>query len=112
MRLSWASSWPYGDRAGVAVAPAVVVASPVEGTVLCVRCGGVSRVLQAGVLLWSRPGPRSRVAPMPVEGFVGEKVHGVVRGVGSTVVGAVLGTLAQGVAGSHRGATVPGMAEQ
>ena len=37
---------------------------------------------------------------MPIEGSAAEKVHGVVRGVGSTVMGAVLGTLAQGVAGS------------
>ena len=83
----------------------------VEGTVLRDRRGGAPRVLRAGVLLWSRPGPRSRVEPMPVEGSVGKKVHGVVRGVGSTVAGAVLGTFAQGAAGFHS-ATVPGMAEQ
>ena len=35
-----------------------------------------------------------------------------VQGVGSTVAGAVLGTSAQGIAGSHSVATVPGMAEQ
>jgi len=63
-------------------------------------------------LLGSRPGPRSRVAPMPIDGSAAGKVHGVVRGVGSTVAGAVLGTFAQGVAGSHCGTTVPRMAEQ
>jgi hypothetical protein len=36
----------------------------VEGTVLCARCGGVPRVLQAGVLPWSRSEPHSRVAPI------------------------------------------------
>ena len=49
---------------------------------------------------------------MPIKGSAAGKVHGVVRGVGSTVAGAVLGTFAQGVAGSHSGATMPGMAEQ
>ena len=47
------------------------------------RCGGyrppgirgrASRVLQAEVLLWSRHGPRPRVAPMPIEGSAVEKV--------------------------------------
>jgi hypothetical protein len=88
----------------------VVIA--VEGTILRARRDGAPRVLRVEVLLWSRPGPCSRVAPMPVEGSVGEKVHGVVRAVGSIVVGAMLGTLAQGIAGSHRDATVLGMAEQ
>ena len=112
VRLSWAASWPCGDRAGVLAAPAGVVVIAVEGIVLRARRGGAPRVLRVGVLLWSMPRPRSRVAPMPVEGFVGEKVHRVVRGVGSTVAGAVLGTFTQGVAGSHCGATVPRMAEQ
>ena len=112
MRLSWAASWPCGDRAGVLVAPAGIVVIAVEGPVLRARCGGAPRVLRAGVLLWSRPEPRSRVAPMPIEGSASGKVHGVVRGVGSIVAEAVLGTFAQGVAGSHRGATVLGMAEQ
>ena len=82
--------WPCGDRAGVIVAPTGVVVAPVEGTILCARRGSVSRVLHAGVLLWSRPEPRSRVVPMLVEGSAAEKV----RGVGSTVVGAVPGTSA------------------
>ena len=59
-------------------------------------------------MLRSRPEPRSRVVPMPVKGSAAEKV----RGVGSTVVGAVPGTSAQGVAGSHSVAPVLGMAEQ
>ena len=42
---------------------------------------------------------------MPIEGSVAEEV----RGVGSTVAGAVPGTSAQGVAGSHRTGAVPGM---
>jgi hypothetical protein len=45
---------------------------------------------------------------MPVEGSAEEKV----RGVGSIVARAVPGTSAQGVTGSHRVGTVPGMAEQ
>jgi len=45
---------------------------------------------------------------MLAEGCVEEEV----RGVGSTVVRAVRGTSAQGVAGSHRVRTVPGMAAQ
>ena len=49
---------------------------------------------------------------MPIEGSAAGKVHGAVREVGSTVTGAVLGMFAQGVTGSHSGATVPGMAEQ
>ena len=49
---------------------------------------------------------------MPIEGSAVGKVHGVVQGVGSTVAREVLGTFAQGVAGSHSGATVSGMAEQ
>ena len=49
---------------------------------------------------------------MPIKGSAAGKVHGVVRGVGSTVAGAVLGTFAQGAAGSHSVTTVPGMAEQ
>jgi hypothetical protein len=59
-------------------------------------------------LLRSRPRPRSRVAPMPIEGYAVEKV----RGVGNTVVGAVPGTSVQSVVGSHSVAAVPGMAEQ
>jgi len=76
VRLSWAASWPCKDHAGVPAAPVGVVASPVEGTVLCARCGGVSRVLQVGVLLRSRPGPRLRVAPMLFEGSPVGKVRG------------------------------------
>ena len=76
VRLSWAVSWPGGDCAGVAVAPVGVMVAPVEGTVLGARCGGVSRVLQAGVLLRSRPGPCSRVAPMLFEGSLVGKVRG------------------------------------
>jgi len=49
---------------------------------------------------------------MPIEGSAAGKAHGAVREVGSTVTGAVLGTFAQGIAGSHSGATVLGMAEQ
>ena len=45
---------------------------------------------------------------MPFEGPAAEEVHGV----GSTVEGAAPRTFAQCVAGSHNGATVPGMAEQ
>jgi hypothetical protein len=45
---------------------------------------------------------------MPVEGSAAEKV----RGVGSTMVGAVPGMSAQGAAGSHNVAPVLGMAEQ
>ena len=58
-------------------------------------------------MLWSRYRPRSWVAPMPSEGSAAEKV----RGVGSTVAGAVPGTSARSVAGSHYGAAVLGMAE-
>jgi len=61
-----------------------------------------------GVSPRSRSVHRSRVAPMLAEGCVEEEV----RGVGSTVVRAVRGTSAQGVAGSHRVRTVPGMAAQ
>ena len=85
-----------------------VVVVAVEGTVLHARHGGASRVLLAGVLLWSKPVPHPRVAPTPVEGSAKEKV----RGVGSTVARAVPGASAQGVVGSHRVVTVPGMAEQ
>ena len=108
VRLSWVASWPCVDRAGVLAAPAGVAVVAVDGTILRARRGDASRVLQAGVLLRSRPGPRSRAAPMPVEGSAIEKV----RGVGSTVVGAVPGTSAQGVAGSHSVAPVLEMAEQ
>ena len=47
------------------------------------RCGGyvlqawrgrVPRVLQVGVLTWSRLGPRPRVVPMPLEGPAARKV--------------------------------------
>ena len=85
-----------------------VMAVAVEGTVLHACRGGASRVLLAGVLLWSRSVPCPRVAPTPIEGSAEEKV----RRVGSTVTRAVPGMFAQGVAGSHRVATVPGMAEQ
>ena len=44
---------------------------------------------------------------MLIEGSAIEKVHGV----GSTVVGAVPGTSAQSVAGTHSVAAVPGMVE-
>ena len=49
---------------------------------------------------------------MLIDGSAAGKVHGVVRGVGSTVAGAVLGMFAQGVAGSHSGAIVLGLVEQ
>ena len=68
--------WPCGDCAGVLAAPAGVVVIGVDGTVLRARRGGVSRVLQAGVLLRSRPGPRSRVVPMPIEGSAVGRVRG------------------------------------
>ena len=45
---------------------------------------------------------------MPIEGSVAEEVCGV----GGTVAGAVLGTSAQGVAGSHSVAPVLEMVEQ
>ena len=41
------------------------VAVPVESTVPRVRRGGAPRVLQAGVLPWSRSGPLPRAVPMP-----------------------------------------------
>ena len=110
--LSWAASWPCGDHAGVPAAPAGVMASPVEGTVLCARRGGVSRVLQAGVLLRSRHGPRSRVAPMLLEGSPVGKVR---RKYGELAVQwreQCQARLAQGAAGSHSVVTVSGMAEQ
>ena len=90
------------------MAPVGVMAVAVEGTILQAWRGGAPRVLQAGVLLRSKPGPHSRVAPMPIEGSVAEEV----RGVGSTVAGAVPGTYAQSVVGSHSAAAVLGMAEQ
>ena len=74
-QLPWSVSWPGGDCIGVAVALVGVMVAPVEGTVLCARRGGVSRVLQAEVLLRSRPGPRSRVAPMLFEGSSVGKVQ-------------------------------------
>ena len=101
-------SWPCGDRAGVLVAPTGGVVVAVGGTVLQAWCGDVPRVLRARVSSWSRPEALSRVVPMPTEGSAVEKVHGV----GSIVSGVVPGTSAQGIAGSHRVATVPGMAEQ
>ena len=64
------------------------------------------RVLLAEVLLWSWSIPHPRVAPMLAEGSAVEEI----KGVGSTAVRAVPGTLAQGVAGSHRNGAVPGMA--
>ena len=84
------------------------MASSVEGTVLRAWRGRAPRALQVGVLLWSRPRPRSRVTPMPIEGSVAGKVCVV----GSTVAGAAPGTSAQDAAGSHSIAAVPGMAEQ
>ena len=68
--------WPCGDRTGVLAAPAGVVVIAVEGTILRARRGRAPRVLRAGDLLQSRPGPCSRVAPTPVEGSVEEKVRG------------------------------------
>ena len=82
--------------------------APVEGTIPCVQRGGVPRVLRRWVLLRSRSEPRPTVIPMPFEGPVAEEVHGV----GSTVEGAAPRTFAQCAAGSHSGATAPGMAEQ
>ena len=61
-----------------------------------------------GVLLWSRSVHRSRVAPTPAKGSVVEEVQGV----GSTVVGTVLGMSALGDAGSHRAGAEPGIAVQ
>ena len=89
------------------MAPVGVMAVAVEGTILQAWRGGAPRVLQEGVLLRSKPGPHSRVAPMPIEGSVAEEV----RGVGSTVAGAAPGTSAQGAAGSHSVDTVMGMME-
>ena len=100
--------WSCGDRTGVLMAPVGVVAVAVEGTDLQAWRGGAPRVLQAGVLLRSRLGPHSRVAPMPIEGSVAEEV----RGVGSTVAGVAPGTSARDAAGSHSVDTVLGMAEQ
>ena len=85
-----------------------IVVIAVEGTVLHACCGGVPRVLRAGVLLWSRPEPRSRVAPMPFEGPEAERVQGV----GGIAAGVVPGMSAHGVAGSHSVAIVPGVAKQ
>ena len=66
--------WPCGDRAGVLAAPAGGVVVPVESIVPCVRRGGAPRVLQAGVLPWSRSGPLPRAVPMPFEGSAEGKV--------------------------------------
>ena len=71
--------WSCGDRAGVLAAPVGSVVVAVAGTVPCTRRGGVSRVLQAGVLIWSRSGLRSRVAPTPFEGSCGGKAGGKYR---------------------------------
>ena len=60
--------WPYGDRAGVLTALAGGVVVPVKSTVPRVRRGGAPRVLQAGVLPWSRSGPLPRAVPMLFEG--------------------------------------------
>jgi hypothetical protein len=90
------------------MAPVGVVAVAVEGTILQAWRGGAPRVLQVGVLLRSKPGPHTRVAPMPIEGSVVEEV----RGVGSTVTGAVPGTFAKGVVGFHSVAAVLGITEQ
>ena len=84
--------WTCGDRTGVLAAPAGGMVVAVEGTVLCARRGSVSRVLQAGILIWSRSGPRPRVTPTPFEGSYRRKSTREVRGVGSTVVGAVPST--------------------
>ena len=75
---AWRGSrpWPCGDRAGVLAAPAGGVAVPVESTVPRVRRGGTPRVLQAGVLPWSRSGPLPRAVPMPFEGSAEGKVQG------------------------------------
>ena len=56
-------------------------------------------------MLWSRSVLRLRVAPMPVEGLVEEKV----RGVGSIVAEAVSGTSAQGCNSAKDGGTVTGV---
>jgi len=68
--------WPCGDRAGVLAAPAGCVVVPVESTVPRVRRGSAPRVLQAGVLPWSRSGPLPRAVSMSFEGSVQEKVQG------------------------------------
>ena len=75
---AWQSSWtafcPCGDHDGILVAPVGVVVFPVEGTVLHAVVAERRGFGRRGVSLWSRPGPRSRVAPMPVEGSAAEKV--------------------------------------
>ena len=86
------------------MAPVSVVAVTAESTVLQAWRGRAPRALQAGVLLRSRPRPRSRVAPMPIEGSAVEKV----RRVGSPVAGAAPDTSAQDAAGSHSDDTVLG----
>ena len=66
--------WPYGDRAGVLVAPTGGVVVAVGGTILQAWRGDVLRVLQARVLSWSRPEPLPRVVLMPFEGSAEGKV--------------------------------------
>ena len=75
---TWCGSrpWPCGDRASILAAPAGGVVVPVESTVPRVRCGGAPRVLQAGVLPWSRSGPLPRAVPMPFEGSAEGKARG------------------------------------
>ena len=63
-----------GDRASV-LAPAGGMVVAVGGTILQAWRGGVSRVLQARVLSWSRPEPLPRVAPMPFDGSAEGKVR-------------------------------------
>ena len=84
--------WPCGDRAGVLASPAGSVAVPMESTVPRVRRGGAPRVLQAGVLPWSRSGPLSEGRAHAVRGFRRGKSTREVRGFGSTVAGAVPST--------------------
>jgi hypothetical protein len=68
--------WPCGDRAGILAAPAGGVVVPMESTFPRVRSGGAPRVLQAGVLPWSRLGPLPRAVPMPFEGSAEGKARG------------------------------------
>ena len=69
--------WPSGDHAGILAAPAGGVVVPVESTIPSVRRGGAPRVLQAGVLPWSRSGLLSRAVPMPFEGSAEGKARGM-----------------------------------
>ena len=107
-QLSWETPWPCGDRACVLMTPVGVVVVAVEGTVLCARASGAPRVLLAGSC--SGQGPYRIRGSRPCQSWVLWRRK--VRGVSSIVAGTVSGLSAQGVAGSHRVGTVPGMAAQ